>query len=150
MERYSCSLQSLVVSLLLPLLSTLIVSRTEGLLSHLNSLTSRLLLFPLSNLCSVIALAVPLSSGLQRTKPSIVLTFLELAESRILHLAPAIHTIQNTSHLILHCPATDSLRRSLFGNSLSLYDLWSRPRDIARFWGLYGLLSYPHPSEGIG
>ena len=35
------------------------------------------------------------------------------------------HSFQNTSHLILHCPATDSLRRSLFGDSLSLYDLWS-------------------------
>ena len=30
------------------------------------------------------------------------------------------HTSQEISHLILHCPATDSLRRSLFGNSLSL------------------------------
>ena len=30
---------------------------------------------------------------------------------------------QDTSHLILHCPATDSLRRPLFGDSLSLYDL---------------------------
>ena len=37
------------------------------------------------------------------------------------------HSSQDTSHLILHCPATDSLRRSLFGESLSLYDLWSRP-----------------------
>ena len=37
------------------------------------------------------------------------------------------HSFQDTSHLILHCPATDSLRRSLFGDSLSLYDLWSRP-----------------------
>ena len=33
------------------------------------------------------------------------------------------HSTQDTSHLILHCPATDSLRRSLFGDSLSLYDL---------------------------
>ena len=33
------------------------------------------------------------------------------------------HSSQDTSHLILHCPATDSLRSSLFGNSLSLYDL---------------------------
>ena len=31
---------------------------------------------------------------------------------------------QDISHLILHCPATDSLRRSLFGDSLLLYDLW--------------------------
>ena len=37
------------------------------------------------------------------------------------------HPSQDISHLILHCPATDSLRRSLFGDSLSLYDLWSRP-----------------------
>ena len=37
------------------------------------------------------------------------------------------HLSQDTSHLIVHCPATDSLRRSLFGDSLSLYDLWSRP-----------------------
>ena len=37
------------------------------------------------------------------------------------------HSSQYTSHLILHCPATGSLRRSLFDDSLSLYDLWSRP-----------------------
>ena len=37
------------------------------------------------------------------------------------------HPSQDTSHLILHCPATDSLRRSLFGNFLSLCDLWSTP-----------------------
>ena len=57
---------------------------------------------------------------------------------------------QDTSHLILHCPATDSLRRSLFGDSLSLYDLWSRPWGVARLEGLHGLLPCPHPSEGIG
>ena len=33
------------------------------------------------------------------------------------------HSSQDISHLILHCSATDSLRRSLFGDSLSLYDL---------------------------
>ena len=33
------------------------------------------------------------------------------------------HSSQDISHLILHCPATDSLRRSLFVDSLSLYDL---------------------------
>ena len=37
------------------------------------------------------------------------------------------HSSQDTSHLILHCPVTDSFCGSLFGNSLSLYDLWSRP-----------------------
>ena len=37
------------------------------------------------------------------------------------------HSSQDTFYLILHCPVTDSLRRSLLGDSLSLYDLWSRP-----------------------
>ena len=49
------------------------------------------------------------------------------------------HSSQDTSHLILHCPATDSVPRSLFGDSLSLYDLWSRPRGVARLLGLDGL-----------
>ena len=58
------------------------------------------------------------------------------------------HSSQDTSHLILHCPATGSLRRSFFGNSLSLYDLWFRPWRVARFLGLRGLPPCPHPSEG--
>ena len=57
---------------------------------------------------------------------------------------------QDTSHLILHCPATDFLRRSLFGDSLSLYDLWYRPWGVARLLGLHGLPPCPHPSEGVG
>ena len=60
------------------------------------------------------------------------------------------HSSQDISHLILHCPATDSLRRSLFGDSLSLYDLWSRPWRVARLLGLHGLPPFPHPSEGVG
>ena len=60
------------------------------------------------------------------------------------------HSSQDISHLILHCPATDSLRRSLFGDSLSLYDLWSRPWRVARLLGLHGLPPCPHPSEGVG
>ena len=60
------------------------------------------------------------------------------------------HSSQDISHLILHCPATDSLRRSLFGDSLSLYDLWTRPWGVARLLGLHGLPPCPHPSEGVG
>ena len=60
------------------------------------------------------------------------------------------HPSQDISHLILHCPATDSLRRSLFGDSLSLYDLWSRPWGVSRLLGLHGLPPCPHPSEGVG
>ena len=60
------------------------------------------------------------------------------------------HSSQDISHLILHCPATDSLRCSLFGDSLFLYDLWSRPWGVARLLGLHGLPPCPHPSEGVG
>ena len=60
------------------------------------------------------------------------------------------HSSQDTSHLILHCPATDSLRRSLFGDSLSLYNLWSRPWGVSRLLGLRGLPPCPHPSEEVG
>ena len=57
------------------------------------------------------------------------------------------HSSQDISHLILHCPATDSLRRSLFGDSLSLYDLWSRSWGVARLLGLHGLLPCPPSFE---
>ena len=50
--------QSLVVSLLLSLVSTLVFSRTGGVLSHLNSSTHRFLRFPPRNLCSLVMLAV--------------------------------------------------------------------------------------------
>ena len=58
------------------------------------------------------------------------------------------HSSQDTSDLILHCLATDSLRRSLFGDSLSLYDLWSRPWGVAQLLGLYGLPLCPSRGRG--
>ena len=60
------------------------------------------------------------------------------------------HSSQDSFHLILHCSATDSLHYSLFGDSLSLYDLWSRTWGVARLLELHGLPPCPHPSEGIG
>ena len=60
------------------------------------------------------------------------------------------HSSQDTSHLIVHCPATDSSRRSLFGDSLSLYDLWSRPWGVSRLLGFHGLPPCLHPSEEVG
>ena len=50
--------QSLVVSLLLSLVSTLVLSRTGGVLSPQNILTHRFPQFPLRNLCSLVMLAV--------------------------------------------------------------------------------------------
>ena len=60
-----------------------------------------------------------------------------------------VNSSQGTSHLILHCPATDSLHRSLLGDSLSLYDLWSRSLGVARLLGLHGLPACFHPLEGV-
>ena len=57
-ERYLRPSQSLVVSLLLPLVSTLVFSQTGGILSHRNSLTHRFPRFPPRNLCSLVMLAV--------------------------------------------------------------------------------------------
>ena len=59
------------------------------------------------------------------------------------------HLSQYISHLILHCTAMDSLRRLLFGNFLSLYDLWSRLWRAARFVGPHGLPPPTHPSKGV-
>ena len=50
--------QSLVVSLLLSLVSTLVFSRTGGVLSPRSILIHRFLRFPLRNLCSLVMLAV--------------------------------------------------------------------------------------------
>ena len=60
------------------------------------------------------------------------------------------HSPLDTSHLILHGPATDSLRRSLFGDSLSLYDVCSESWGVARLLGLHGVPPSTHPSEGVG
>ena len=60
------------------------------------------------------------------------------------------HSSQDISDLLLHCPAMDSLCRSLFGDSLSLYDLWSRPWGVVWLLGLHGLLPCPIPWKGLG
>ena len=151
MERYLRPLQSLVVSLLLSLVSILVFSRTGGVLSHQSSLTRRFPRFPPKNLCSLVMLAVSsLSSSLQRTQPSFGSYLSRIGRIENPSCSACGHSSQDTSHLVLHCPATDSLRRSLFGDSLSLYDLWSRPWRVARLLGLHGHPPCPHPSEGVG
>ena len=60
------------------------------------------------------------------------------------------HLSQDTSYLILHCPATDSLRCSLIGSSLSLYNLWSRPWKVAWLLGSMVFHHAPIPRKGSG
>ena len=57
-ERYLRPPQSIVVSLLLSLVSTVLLSRTGGELSHLNSLTHRFPGFPTRNLFFLVMLDV--------------------------------------------------------------------------------------------
>ena len=60
------------------------------------------------------------------------------------------HPIQDTSHLILHCPATDFLSRSLFGNFFYRYDLWYRLWRVAWLLGLHGFSHAPTPRKRSG
>ena len=57
-ERYLFPQQSLVVSLLLSLVSTLLFSWTDGVLSYQNFSTHRFPQFPPRNLCSLVMFAV--------------------------------------------------------------------------------------------
>ena len=143
-ERYLRPPQSLVVSLLLSLVFTLVFSRTGGVLSHLNSSTHRFPRFPSRNLYVL--------SRLRCNGHSLLLSSYLSRIGRIENPSFSVcgHSSQDTSHLILHCPSTDSLRRSHFGDSLSLHDLWFRPWKVARLLGLHGVPPCPHPSEGVG
>ena len=60
------------------------------------------------------------------------------------------HPLQDLNHLLLDCPASEPLCKSIFGSSLSILDLWSRPWGVARLLGLRGVPPRPHPSEGVG
>ena len=149
-ERYLRPLQSLVVSLLLSLISTLVFSRTRRTISskffdtQVSSISTEELVLPRHARCVL--------SRLRCNGHSLLLSSYLSRIGRIENPSRSAcgHSSQDISHLILHCPATDSLRRLLFDDSLSLYDLWSRPWGVARLLGLYGLLPCPHPSEKVG
>ena len=61
------------------------------------------------------------------------------------------HSSQDTSHLILHCPVTNSLRRSLFDDSLS-FSLTSGPDpgELPGYWGSMVFRHAPIPWKGSG
>ena len=60
------------------------------------------------------------------------------------------HPLQDLNHLLLDCRTSEPLRKSIFGSSLSILDLWSRPWGVALLLGLHGVPPRPHPSEGVG
>ena len=76
------------------------------------------------------------------------LIFLGLAESRILPAVPA--DTRPRTPLISFCTVQRrTLRRSIFGDSLSLYDLWFRSWEVARLLGRSWSPAMP-PSLGRG
>ena len=127
-EHFLRHLQSLVVSLLLSLLFTLFFSRPGGVLPHRNSSAHRFPQFPLRNLCFLVTLAV---FSLVCNRHSLLLSSYLFRIGRIENPSCSAcgHSSQDTSHLILHCPATDSLHCLLFCHFLSLYGLSPGPGE---------------------
>ena len=150
-EHYLRSLQFLVVSLLLSLVSTLAFSRTGGVPSHLNSSTYRFPRFPPRNLCSLVTLAVlSLVYAATDTAFCYVLISLGSAESRILPGAP-VDTRPRTS-LISFC--TVQQRTLCIAHSLATLCLstTSGPGhgELSGFWGSMVFCHVPIRRKGSG
>ena len=60
------------------------------------------------------------------------------------------HPQQDLNPLLLDCPASEPRSKSIFGSSLSILDLWSRPWGVARLLGFRGVPSRPIPRKGSG
>ena len=90
---------------------------------------------------------------LRCNKHSLLLSFYFFRIGRIENFSCSAFGLssQDTSHLILHCPATDYLRRSLFDDSfsLSLFTI-SGPGlgELRDFWGSMVFRHAPIPRNG--
>ena len=149
-ECYLRPPQSLVI-FLLSLMSTLVFSRTGGVLSHRSSLTHRFPRFPPKNLCSLVMLAVSsLVFAATDTAFYWVLISLELAESRILPAAP-VDTRPRTA-LISFC--TVQIRTPCAAHSLATLCLFTTsgpgPREFPGFWGSMVFRHAPISRKGSG
>ena len=149
-ERYLRPPQSLVVSLLLSVVSTLVLSRTGGVLSLRNILTHRFPRFPLRNLCSLVMLAVSsLVFAATDTAFFQVLISLGLAELRILAAPVDIHP---RTPLISFC--TVQLRSLCAAHSLASLCLCTTsgpdPGELFGFWGSMVFRHAPIPRKGSG
>ena len=116
-------------------------------LYYLNSSTHRFPQSPLTNLYSLVTLAV-FSLIFAATDTAFYLLRIGRIENP--SCSTCRHLSQDTSHLILQSLAIDSLCHLLFGDSLSLYNLWFRPWGVAQLLGLHHLPPHAHPSEGVG
>jgi len=55
------------------------------------------------------------------------------------------HQLQDLTHLLLDCPASEPLRRAIFGTTATNFDLKSTPWGVARMLGFRGITPRPHP-----
>ena len=147
-ERYLCPLQSLVVSFISCIHSCLFSDWRRTVSSkffdtQVPSISTEELVLPRHARCVL--------SRLRWYGHSLVLGSYLFRIGRIENpsCSDCGHWSQDISHLILHCPATDSLRRLLLA-TLCLYDLWFGPWGVARLLGLHGFPLCPHFSEGVG
>ena len=110
----------------------LFFSRIGGVLSHQNSSTHRFPRFPLRNLSFLVTMAV--FSRLRCNGHNLLLSSYLSRIGKIENppFSACGHPSQDTSHLILHCPATTS---------------GPGPRDVARLLGPHGL---PPSLGGVG
>ena len=150
-ERFLRPLQSFVLSLLLSLVSTLNLSsgwRRTVSSKFSDTQVSSISTEELVLLCH----ARCVLSRLRCNGHSLLLSSYQFRIGRIKNPSCSAcgHPFKDTSHLILHCPVADSLRRSLLGNSLSLYDLWSWSMGISRFWGSMVFRHAPIPGKRSG
>ena len=60
------------------------------------------------------------------------------------------HSSQDICHLILHCPATDSLRRSLFATVYLFTTSGPDPEELLGFWSSMVFRHAPIPRKGSG
>ena len=115
--------------------------------THLNSLTHRFPQYPLRNLCSLVIFAVS-SCCLCYNGHSLLLnsSLSRIGRSENPSCSTCGHSTQCTCHLIVHCPATDSLRTWLFGD-FSLYKLSYTPWKVTLLMRLHGLSPCLHLTE---
>jgi len=70
-------------------------------------------------------------SSLPRSQPSLVLlSTQDKSEREFIFLAASVdtgHPLQDLTHILLNCPASEPLRRAILGTISSIFDLWFRP-----------------------
>ena len=117
-----------VVSLPLPLVSAFLSYRTGSVLSEQNSSTHKLFHNPLSKMYFLFKIVALILSRLRCNRHCFLLNTYLSRVGKIENSSCSIysHPTQYTSHFIRHCPGTEALHCSFFGDFYLLYDLWSR------------------------